>query len=65
MFSELPNADYPMRVCLDLYLVREMKEFTLEEDLFTTLIFMYRSPETMIKMTKQTIRIGTIKTKTD
>lgn len=32
--------------------VRESLEFALEEDLFAKLIFLYRSPETMIKWTR-------------
>ncbi|XP_012946306.1 piezo-type mechanosensitive ion channel component 1 [Aplysia californica] len=65
MFRELPDVDYIMRLVLDLYLVREMKEFRLEEDLYATLIFLYRSPETTIKVTRQTVRIGNLKKKND
>lgn len=32
--------------------MRECNEFALEEDLFAKLIFLYRSPETMIKWTR-------------
>lgn len=65
MFRELPDADKVIRLCLDLYLMREMKEYHLEEDLYASLIFLYRSPETMIKYTRQTVRIGNIKQKSD
>ncbi|CAL1533266.1 unnamed protein product [Lymnaea stagnalis] len=58
MFRELPDVDRMLQLCLDLYLVREMKEFQLEEELYAKIIFLYRSPETMIKYTRQTIRIG-------
>lgn len=32
--------------------MRESLEFALEEDLFAKLIFLYRSPETMIRWTR-------------
>ena len=37
---------------LDIYLVREMKLWALEEDLMAKLIYLYRSPETMLRYTK-------------
>lgn len=52
MFEELPNVDNVLQLLLDIYLVRESKEFALEEDLFARLIFLYRSPATLIKWTK-------------
>lgn len=52
MFVELPNPDVLLKLCLDIYMVRESGEFTLEEELFAQLIFLYRSPETLIKVTK-------------
>ncbi|XP_035777482.1 piezo-type mechanosensitive ion channel component-like isoform X16 [Anopheles albimanus] len=52
MFEDLPYVDRVVQLCLDIYLVRESCEFTLEEDLFAKLIFLYRSPETMIKWSR-------------
>lgn len=53
MFDDLPYVDRILQLCLDIYLVREALEFALEEDLFARLIFLYRSPELMIKWTRE------------
>ncbi|XP_078606951.1 piezo-type mechanosensitive ion channel component 1-like isoform X1 [Branchiostoma floridae x Branchiostoma japonicum] len=53
MFTEMPNVDRILKLCLDIFLVRETGELSLEEDLFSKLIFLYRSPETMIKWSKE------------
>lgn len=52
MFDDMPNVDRIFQLCLDVYLVRESGELDLEEDLFAKLIFLYRSPETLIKWTR-------------
>lgn len=49
MFDDLPYVDRILRLCLDIYLVRESGDLCLEEDLFAKLIFLYRSPETLIR----------------
>lgn len=54
IYTQMPNVDKVLQLCLDIYLVRESKEFSLEEDLYAKLLFLYRSPETLIKWTKQT-----------
>ncbi|XP_078144364.1 piezo-type mechanosensitive ion channel component 2 [Centroberyx gerrardi] len=53
MFEELPCVDRVLKLCTDIFVVRETGEMELEETLFDKLIFLYRSPETMIKMTRE------------
>lgn len=52
IYDDMPSVDRVLQLCLDIYLVREFHEFDLEEDLFAKLIFLYRSPETIIKWTQ-------------
>ncbi|XP_065211762.1 piezo-type mechanosensitive ion channel component-like [Planococcus citri] len=48
----IPNVDSILQLILDIYFVREHKDGKLEEDLYAKLIFLFRSPETLIKWTR-------------
>ena len=52
MFNELPNVDRIWHLLKDIYLVRECSYLRIEEDLFAKLLFLYRSPETLVRFTK-------------
>lgn len=50
--EEMPNVERIYGLVMDVYLVREMGYFVMEEDLFAKLIFVMRSRELAIKCTR-------------
>lgn len=56
MFDELPNVDKILQLCLDIYMVRESRDLVLEEELFAKLLFLFRSPEMLVRYTKYKIQ---------
>ncbi|XP_076321438.1 LOW QUALITY PROTEIN: piezo-type mechanosensitive ion channel component 2-like [Tachypleus tridentatus] len=52
MYTDMPFVDRVLQLCLDIYLVRENGELSLEEDLYAKLLFLYRSPEKLIAWTR-------------
>ncbi|CAD5226577.1 unnamed protein product [Bursaphelenchus xylophilus] len=56
IIKEMPNPDPVLKILLDVYLVREAQDFLLEEELFAKIIFLFRSPGTLIKWTRFKIK---------
>jgi hypothetical protein len=52
MFNELPSVERLWHLLRDIYLVREHTYLRTEEELFAKLLFLYRSPDTLIRFTK-------------
>lgn len=52
MYHEWPFADRVQRLCEEVYLVRELGELQLEEELVARLLFLHRSPESLIRITR-------------
>lgn len=55
IYTELPNVERLWHLLCDIYLVREHNLLHIEEQLFSKVIFLYRSPETLIRFTKPNV----------
>ena len=56
MIEDMPNADNVLRLFHDIYLTREKREYYLESRLFGKLLFLFRSPETLIAWSKYRVK---------
>ena len=52
--DEIWNPDPLLKLCNDIFLVRESKDFKLEEILVGKLFFIFRSPERLVSLTEGT-----------
>ena len=50
--DEIWNPDPLLKLCSDIFLVRESKDFKLEEILVGKLFFIFRSPERLVNLTE-------------
>lgn len=53
MFKELLDVDLLLQDCHDMFLIRDAGQFKFEEILFAKLIFVFRSPATLIRRTRK------------
>jgi hypothetical protein len=56
MFNELPQVDALWHFLNDIFLLRTMKDFVMEKDLFDRLIYIYRNPTVLIYWTREKSR---------
>ncbi|XP_050529003.1 piezo-type mechanosensitive ion channel component-like [Daktulosphaira vitifoliae] len=52
IYTEMPYPDRILQLCQEIYLVRSFGEWEMEEDLYAMLIYLFKSPETLLKFTK-------------
>ena len=52
-YQDLPDVSHLWTLCSDITVAREEGEFMLEEQLFYTLINLYRSPQVLFELTKK------------
>lgn len=52
LLDEIVNPDQLLKLCNDIFTVRESKDFKLEEILVGKLFTIFRSPERLIELTE-------------
>ena len=45
MVEEMPDPDYIIDLCKDIYVSRESHEWRIEEELFAKLLYLFKSPD--------------------
>ncbi|XP_076272842.1 piezo-type mechanosensitive ion channel component-like isoform X2 [Rhynchophorus ferrugineus] len=51
--EDIPNPEVLLRKCLEVYVARDIGNFELEEEIFEELVFIMRSREICIRLTKE------------
>ena len=54
MFDELPQVDALWNFLNDIYLLRIVREYKIEEEYFDRLIYVYRNPQLLLYWTRET-----------
>jgi hypothetical protein len=54
MFDELPQVDALWNFLNDIYLLRIVQEYKIEEEYFDRLIYIYRNPQLLLYWTRDT-----------
>jgi len=57
IYEDFPDCDLLLQLCMDIYTARQDRELVLEEELYHELIQLYRSPETLMDVTKKKDKI--------
>ncbi len=53
LISEILYPELLLGLCLDIFLVRESKDFKLEEILVGKLFYIFRSPRLLVRLTEE------------
>lgn len=53
LINEILYPEQLLELCKDIFLVRESKDFRLEEILVGKLFFIFRSPEMVVRLTEE------------
>uniref|UniRef100_A0A1I8AVS2 Piezo_RRas_bdg domain-containing protein n=1 Tax=Steinernema glaseri TaxID=37863 RepID=A0A1I8AVS2_9BILA len=57
--ENLPNVENVLRLFQDIYVVREKRHFYLESRLYGKLLFLFRSPDTLIRWSRYRVKVKT------